>query len=60
LTAVSIALPAGSPATSIPATDSAFRSAGWLGPDSAIAESGLDAPPAGRPTVRQPAEKALV
>jgi rare lipoprotein A (peptidoglycan hydrolase) len=60
LTAVSIALPAGSPATSILETDSASRSAGWLGPDSAIVEPGLDAPASGRHLIRQPVQKALV
>lgn len=61
LTAVSIALPAGSTATAILATDSASRSANRLGPDSTILEPGLDATdagrPAGRPAVRQPAPK---
>jgi rare lipoprotein A (peptidoglycan hydrolase) len=59
LTAVSIALPAGSPATTILETDLASRPAGWLGPDSVILEPGLDGQ-AGRPVIRQPAQKAVV
>jgi len=59
LMAVSIALPAGSPATSILETDIASRSAGWLGPDSAIAETALAAPAYGRSAVRQPVQKAM-
>jgi rare lipoprotein A (peptidoglycan hydrolase) len=59
LTSVSIALPAGSTATSNLNLDSASRSAGWLGPSSAIAEPGLEATDLGRPTVSQPAQTAL-
>jgi len=61
LTAVSIALPAGSTATAILAKDSASRSAGRLGPASTFLELGSDAAgrgrPAVRPAVRQPVPK---
>ena len=51
--------PAGSPAMSIPPTlDTANRSAGWLGPGTALAEAGVTAVVAGaRPTVPQPTSK---
>ncbi len=55
LRAVSIALLAGSPATTIPPLDTAPRSAGWLGPGSTLVEPGRVVTPAGRPTVAQPA-----
>jgi Lytic transglycolase len=58
LRAVSIALPAGSPAMTIPSLDNASRSAGWLGPGSAFAEPGRVPVATGRPAVRQPAPKA--
>ncbi len=60
LTAVSIALPAGSPATTIPTDDSATGSAERLGPGSAFLEPGGRVTPAARPTVKQPAAKAGV
>lgn len=61
--AVSIALPAGSPATTILDLDTAQRSAGWLGPDSTLAEPDLVDPGLvtgdhGRPAVPQPAPGA--
>ncbi len=56
--AVAIDMPAGSPATSISTLDTATRSAGWLGPATALAESG-DGPdvivarqPVPQPTVK--------
>lgn len=55
LTTVSIALPAGSPATTILDLNSASRSAGWLGPASVFLEPGLVVAERGRPAVRQPA-----
>jgi Lytic transglycolase len=55
--AVSIALPAGSPATAIPNDDPATRSAGWLGPDTALLEPGPGEAPLTRPLVDQPAAK---
>lgn len=55
LTTVSIALPAGSPATTILDLDSASRSAGWLGPASAFLEPGPEVADRARPAVRQPA-----
>jgi len=58
LNAVSIALPAGSPATAILLLDSASRSAGWLGPDTAFLEPGLGVPVFARPPIDQPAPKA--
>jgi rare lipoprotein A (peptidoglycan hydrolase) len=58
LNVVSIALPAGSPAMTIPDLEATSRSAGWLGPDSAFLEPGLVAPERGRPDVRQPAQGA--
>jgi rare lipoprotein A (peptidoglycan hydrolase) len=57
LTAVSIALPAGSTATAILDIDSASRSSGWIGPDSTFLEPGLEATELNRPVVRQPAPK---
>ncbi|MHB8891033.1 MAG: septal ring lytic transglycosylase RlpA family protein [Candidatus Limnocylindrales bacterium] len=58
LNVVSIALPAGSPATTILDFDSASRSAGWLGPDSTFLEPAMDEANLGRPAVRQPAQAA--
>lgn len=55
LNAVSIALPAGSPATAILSLSSASRSAGWLGPGSTFLEPGQDAEVLTRPTIDQPA-----
>ena len=55
--AVSIALPAGSPATAIPSIDSASRSAGWLGPDTALVEPGRVAVTPSRPDIDQPAPR---
>jgi len=53
---VMIEMPADSPVTSIsPTLDTANRSAGWLGPATALAESGVAAAVAGaRPTRPQP------
>ena len=53
---VMIEMPADSPVTSIsPTLDTANRSAGWLGPATALAESGVAATVAGaRPTRPQP------
>ena len=53
---VMIEMPADSPVTSIsPTLDTANRSAGWLGPATALAESGVTAAVAGaRPTRPQP------
>jgi rare lipoprotein A (peptidoglycan hydrolase) len=60
--AVSLALPAGSPATSIPSLDPAQRSANRLGPDSTFAArgQGSSVPVPTRPQVAQPAPKAGV
>ena len=55
LRVVSIALPAGSPATTIPSLDPATRSAGWLGPSSAFREPGRPTVVPTRPAVDQPA-----
>jgi hypothetical protein len=55
--AVSIALPAGSPATAILIDDPAARSASWLGPGAALAEPGIEEEPLARPLVDQPAAK---
>lgn len=55
LNAVSIALPAGSPATAIHFDESATRPAGRLGPDTVLADPGLPEPPLARPLVDQPA-----
>jgi rare lipoprotein A len=55
--AVSIVLPAGSPATAIPSLDLAARSAGWLGPISTLAEPGQTPVAAERPVVSQPASQ---
>ncbi len=60
LTAVSIALPAGSPATTIPPIDSATGSAGRLGADSAFVEPGARTAPSARPRAAQPAPRAAV
>ena len=57
LRAVSIALLAGSPATTIPPLDTAPRSAGWLGPGSTLVEPGREVTPPSRPTVAQPAPR---
>jgi hypothetical protein len=54
LQAVAIALPAGSPAMAIPSDDSAWRSAGWLGPGSMFLEPGAGAVPRHRPAMDQP------
>lgn len=56
---VLIEMPADSPVTSIsPTLDTANRSAGWLGPATALAESGVAATVAGsRPTRPQPTAK---
>lgn len=56
LATVSIALPAGSPATTILDLDSASRSAGWLGPGSVFLEPGTIDALIGRPAVSQPAQ----
>lgn len=57
--AVEIAAPSGSPVTSISTLDTADRSAGWLGPDTALAESGVSAAVVGaRPAAPQPVVKA--
>jgi hypothetical protein len=58
LTAVTITLPAGSTATSILALDPATRSAGWLGPDTSLAEPGLSSVPT-RPRLRLPRVTAI-
>jgi Lytic transglycolase len=53
--AVKLALPSESPATSITTLDIAHRSAGWLGPGTALAEAGVTAEVAGaRPGGPQP------
>lgn len=52
--AVSIALPAGSPATAIPSNDSAWRSAGWLGPSTTLVEPGRTTVTPTRPVIDQP------
>lgn len=54
LHAVSIELPAGSPATAILQLDSATSSAGWLGPDASLVEPGPDTLTPSRPDVVQP------
>ena len=53
---VTLVAPADLPATSItPTPDPAYRSAGWLGPDSPLGDSGVTAGVAGaRTTTRQP------
>lgn len=53
--AVAIAAPSDLPATSIPPLDTAYRSAGWLGPDTSLAES-IDTPSIAseRPPMTQP------
>jgi hypothetical protein len=60
LDAVSIALPAGSPATAILNLDIASRSAGWLGPATALVEPGMPAAGTGRPAVPQSMQAAQV
>ena len=57
--AVVIETPSDSPAASIPPTiDTANRSAGWLGPGTALAEAGVTAEVAGaRPTTSQPTSR---
>lgn len=58
--AVMVVLPSGSPATSISTLDTANRSAGWLGPGSALAEAGETAAVIGaRPVVPQPTVKPV-
>ncbi len=54
LRAVSLALPAGSPAMTIPSDDTASRSAGWLGPGSTFLEPGSGRTPDRRPALDQP------
>jgi rare lipoprotein A (peptidoglycan hydrolase) len=54
LSALTVPLPASSTATSIPALDPATRSAGWLGPDTSLAEPGLVASVITRPRVKAP------
>ena len=55
LSAVTVPLSEGSTATSILELDIASRSAGWLGPDTSLAEPGLDQTGlAGKPDVLQP------
>jgi rare lipoprotein A (RlpA)-like double-psi beta-barrel protein len=54
LRAVSISLPAGSPATTIPTLDTAARSAGWLGPGSTFLEPGQRRVPSSRASLDQP------
>ena len=60
LPAVAIALPAGSPATTIPRLDTASRSAGWLGPGSTFLEPGTRKAPTRRVVVDQPGTRAAV
>lgn len=60
LRAVSVVLPAGSPAMTIPPLDTASRSAGWLGPAAALTEPGQAPDVSGRPQVRQPVSRAGV
>ncbi len=60
LAAVAIALPAGSPATTIPQLDTASRSAGWLGPGSTFLEPGTPKTPTRRVVVDQPGTRAGV
>jgi rare lipoprotein A (peptidoglycan hydrolase) len=57
--AVVVETPSDSPATSIqPTLDTANRSAGWLGPGTALAEAGVTAQVAGvRPTTPQPTSR---
>jgi len=58
--AVTLTMPSDSPATSITTLDIAYRSAGWLGPDTALAEAGVTAEVAGaRPTGPQPTVQAI-
>lgn len=60
LTAVALALPEGSAATTISNLDTAIRSAGWLGPASAFPEPGRSTVPAGRAAIDLPTTKAGV
>ncbi len=60
LTAVSIALPAGSTAMAIPDDDLATGSAERLGPGSTFTEPGTPTTPASRPPAVQPAARARV
>lgn len=60
LTAVSIALPAGSTAMAIPDDDLATGSAERLGPASAFTEPGAPTTPVSRPAAAQPAARAFV
>jgi rare lipoprotein A (peptidoglycan hydrolase) len=55
--AVTIDMPVGSPATSISTLDTANRSAGWLGPATALAESGATPDIGARRPVPQPTVK---
>jgi hypothetical protein len=55
--AVSIALPAGSPATTIPSPDTASRSAGWLGLDTALVEPARGPAAIARPAIDQPSSR---
>jgi rare lipoprotein A (peptidoglycan hydrolase) len=58
--AVTLAMPSDTPATSITTLDIANRSAGWLEPDTALAEAGVTAEVAGaRPTGPQPTAQAI-
>jgi rare lipoprotein A (peptidoglycan hydrolase) len=57
---VTIPLSAGSTATTIPPIDSASRSAGWLGPDSALLEPGARKIPTARTVVDQPGTRVGV
>ena len=58
--AVTITLPSGSPVTAVTPLDIANRSAGWLGPDTPLAESGVSPGALGsRPTRPQPAVAAV-
>ncbi|MEO5964649.1 MAG: septal ring lytic transglycosylase RlpA family protein [Candidatus Limnocylindrales bacterium] len=58
LAAVSLALPAGSTAMTTFDTDTATRSAGWLGPDASLSEPGASAAAVARPAFRQPTARA--
>jgi rare lipoprotein A len=53
--AVAVALPSGLPSTSITTLDTANRSAGWLGPDSALPDAAAGPMAAARPPVAVPA-----
>lgn len=60
LSAVSIALPAGSLATAIPPIDVASRSAGWLEPGTALVEPGPEPGEFSRQAIAQPVQAAGV